>query len=127
MSSNYFEKLKLQARQLDDNIEKLSTAWKLPQRFIGGYAKPTEETNGHIEALWNTIKNAQVEKEEIKKQMANDSGTLDMEQFLQELTEEYNHIKTQCDNLNIVLAEYGYRYSDSDTLDHTVIGNGEKS
>lgn len=54
--------------------------------------------------------------EEMKNEVAN-GGTIDMEQFLQKVTEEYNDIKTQCDNLDVVLAEYGYHYSDSDSLD----------
>lgn len=60
MYSNYFEKLKSQARYLDDGIEKLNETWKLPSVLVGRFGECTEETESHVEAIWNTIKNTQV-------------------------------------------------------------------
>ncbi|XP_003702363.1 uncharacterized protein LOC100880375 [Megachile rotundata] len=131
MSSNYFEKIKLQARQLDDGVEKLIKTWKLPQILIGGFGECTEETDVHIGAVWNTIRNTQngIEKvlSELKNAKDDDNETFDMEQFLQESRAEYDHLRTQCDELNNVLAEYGYHYDDSDALDQTDTNNGKES
>lgn len=60
MSTNNFEKLIIQARYLDDGIEKLVATWKLPHVLIGRFAECTTETNSYVEAVWNNIKNKQV-------------------------------------------------------------------
>ena len=60
MYSNNFEKLIIQARQLDDGIEKLITTWKLPHVLIGCFGECTEETINYIKSVWNIIKNTQV-------------------------------------------------------------------
>lgn len=39
----------------------------------------------------------------------------DMDNFLKESKRAYEELKEQCDNLDIVLAEYGYQYKESDS------------
>lgn len=60
MRSNNFGKLRVQARQIDDGIEKLNTTWKLPHVLIGRFAECTAESDFYTEAMWNVIKSTQV-------------------------------------------------------------------
>lgn len=39
----------------------------------------------------------------------------DMDNFLKESKRAYKELKEQCDNLDIVLAEYGYQYKEDDS------------
>lgn len=40
----------------------------------------------------------------------------DMDQLLNDSEKIYQDLKEQCDNLDIVLAEYGYSYKESDSM-----------
>ncbi|XP_076243522.1 uncharacterized protein LOC143184863 [Calliopsis andreniformis] len=126
MYSNYLEKLRLQARYLDNGIEKLNETWKLPSVLVGRFGECTEETKSHIEAVWNTIKNTQVAMEETLSKMKESElkDSVSIEQLFQTTKEEYESIKEQCDSLETVLAEYGYHYDKVDTLEPT---NGNTS
>lgn len=39
----------------------------------------------------------------------------DMDNFLKESKKSYEKLKEDCDNLDIVLAEYGYHYKEDDS------------
>ncbi|XP_054011219.1 uncharacterized protein LOC128893886 [Hylaeus anthracinus] len=112
MCSNYFEKITFQARQLDDGIEKLTETWRRPQVIIGRFAECTEETNSHIEAVWNIIKNTQggIQKILSERKEFESLNSVSMEQFLKETKQTYELLKEQSDSLETVLAEYGYHY-----------------
>ncbi|CAK9804166.1 hypothetical protein ANTPLA_LOCUS3973 [Anthophora plagiata] len=128
MYSNHFEKLIIQARQLDNGIEKLSNVWKLPHLLIGGFAECTEETNSHVEAVWNVVNNTKCGIKEILSEIeckSEDSG--DIEQFLQKTRNEYESLKQQCNSLESVLAEYGYYYSQDDSLDKVSVNSSRST
>ncbi|XP_043256234.1 uncharacterized protein LOC122399544 isoform X2 [Colletes gigas] len=115
MCSNYFEKLVVQARQLDDGIEKLSETWKLPHVLVGRFTGSTEEANSHIEALWNDIRKTEEGIEELlsKRNGFQSPNSVFMEEFLQETKETYQSLKEQSDFLESVLAEHGYHYENN--------------
>ncbi|XP_076630286.1 uncharacterized protein LOC143346243 isoform X2 [Colletes latitarsis] len=107
MCSNYFENLILQARQLDDGIEKLSEIWKLPHVMVGRFTGSTEEEG--IELL-------------SKRNGFESPNSVSMEEFLQETKETYQSLKEQSDFLESVLAEHGYHY-ENNPLDERNLNN----
>ncbi|KOC70436.1 hypothetical protein WH47_00581 [Habropoda laboriosa] len=125
MCSNYFEKLIIQARQFDNDIEKLSDTWKLPIALIGRFAECTEETNSHIEAIWSVIKNTQNGIEEILSEIkeSKSEGSVNIEQFLQETKDAYESLIQECNNIESVLGEYGYHYTHNDSSDKVSVNS----
>ncbi|XP_071858668.1 uncharacterized protein [Bombus fervidus] len=117
MRSNNFGKLRVQARQIDDGIEKLNTTWKLPHVLIGRFAECTAESDFYTEAMWNVIKSTQNGIEQTLSEMKEDS--IHMEEFLQETKAQYESLKEQCDNLETVFEEYGYRYNENNVLEES--------
>ncbi|XP_018048911.1 PREDICTED: uncharacterized protein LOC108687569 [Atta colombica] len=109
--SNYFDRLRGKTRNIDEGIERLSDTWKTPQLLIGGYAERTIETNVYLEGLWESIRNIGVEMEKLQSKLEPSLDKTD--QLLKESQEMYKDLKEQCDNLDIVLAEYGYHYDES--------------
>lgn len=117
MRSNNFGKLRVQARQIDDGIEKLNTTWKLPHVLIGRFAECTAESDFYTEAMWNVIKSTQNGIEQTLSEMKKDS--VHMEEFLQETKAQYESLKEQCDNLETVFEEYGYHYDENNVLEES--------
>ncbi|XP_018313142.1 uncharacterized protein [Mycetomoellerius zeteki] len=109
--SNYFGRLRGKTRNIDEGIEKLSETWKTPQLLIGGYAERTAETNVYLEGLWESIRNISVAIEKLQSKLEPSLDKTD--QLLKESQVMYKDLKEQCDNLDIVLAEYGYHYDES--------------
>ncbi|XP_076650545.1 uncharacterized protein LOC143357806 [Halictus rubicundus] len=122
MELNNFKKLALQAHHLDTGIEHLSSIWDKPDIFIGHFTKlssredTSEETNVHIEALWNSIQSTQegVETTTLEVDKYVDGST---EHILQETRKEYELLKEQCDNIELILEKYGYRYDKDNPSD----------
>ncbi|CAL7935860.1 unnamed protein product [Xylocopa violacea] len=126
MSSNYFEKLRIRVREIDDGIAKLITTWNLQHVLIGRFEECTAETNSYVEAVWKTIKDTQSGMEEILSEIKGDpDNTIPMEQFLQETRKEYQGLKEMCDDLETVLAEYDCRFSKNDSSDKENINNSK--
>ncbi|KAF3426329.1 hypothetical protein E2986_06860 [Frieseomelitta varia] len=127
MCSNNFEKLIIQARYLDDGIEKLITTWKLPHVLVGRFTECTAETNCYIDAVWNIIKNTENGVEQILSDIKNCKLENSIEELCQESKAEYETLKEQCDNLDSVFAEYGYQYDESNVSDETNINDTTNS
>ncbi|KZC14685.1 hypothetical protein WN55_07351 [Dufourea novaeangliae] len=127
MDINYFQKLMLQTRQIDKGIESLVEIWNRPHVFIGRFAECSEETNFHIEAIWNNIKNAQDGIEQISLKVDERIEDVAIEQLLQETRKEYESLKEQCDNIELVLEKYGYHHNQDNTLDETNISTSKES
>lgn len=53
--------------------------------------------------------------EQTLSEMKEDS--IHMEEFLQETKAQYESLKEQCDNLETVFGEYGYRYDENNVLE----------
>ncbi|KAK1121479.1 hypothetical protein K0M31_010282 [Melipona bicolor] len=121
MCSNNFEKLIIQARYLDDGIEKLITTWKLPHVLVGRFMESTAETNCYIDAVWNIIKNTENSVEQILSNIKNCKLENSMEELIEESKAEYETLKEQCDTLDSVFTEYGYQYDESNVSDETNI------
>ncbi|XP_018368003.1 PREDICTED: uncharacterized protein LOC108764329 isoform X1 [Trachymyrmex cornetzi] len=109
--SNYFDRLRSKTRNIDEGIERLSKTWKTPQLLIGGYAERTAETSVYLEGLRETIRNTGAEMEKLQSKLEPSLDKTD--QLLKQSQEMYKDLKEQCDNLDIVLAEYGYHYDES--------------
>ena len=126
MCSNYFDKQIRLARDLDDGIDKLNRTWKMPQVLIGCSGECTEETKSHIEIVRNTIQSTKkkIEEDLINMKEFKSQGSESIEQLLEETEATCASLKEQCDDLETVLAEYGYHYDKNDTLDLT---NGNSS
>ncbi|KYM94089.1 hypothetical protein ALC62_15316 [Cyphomyrmex costatus] len=109
--SNYFDRLRSKTRNVDEGIEKLSETWRTPQLIIGGYAECTTETNMYLERLWESVRNTGVALEKLQLKLEPSLDKTD--QLVKESQAMYKDLKEQCDNLDIVLAEYGYHYDES--------------
>ncbi|KOX77610.1 hypothetical protein WN51_09275 [Melipona quadrifasciata] len=105
MCSNNFEKLIIQARYLDNGIEKLITTWKLPHVLVGRFMESTAETNSYVDAVWNIIKNTENSVEQILSDIKNCKLENPMEELIEESKAEYETLKEQCDTLDSVFAE----------------------
>ncbi|XP_076763848.1 uncharacterized protein LOC143431178 [Xylocopa sonorina] len=124
MSSNYFEKLRVRVRELDDGIAKLITTWNLQHVLIGRFEECTAETNSYVEAVWKTIKDTQNGMDGILSEI-NSEHIVPMGQFLQETRKEYEGLKEMCDDLETVLAEYDCRFSKNDTTEKKNTSNNK--
>jgi len=58
--SNYFDRLRCKARQIDEGIDRLSEVWKTSYLMIGGYADCAAETTAYMEELWDSIRGTNV-------------------------------------------------------------------
>ncbi|XP_071637334.1 uncharacterized protein [Temnothorax longispinosus] len=110
-SSNYFDRLRCKTREIDGGIERLAETWKTPHLLIGGYAERTAETNACLEELWESIRSTGNAAEKLKSKL--EPSLDETDQLLEESQAMYEDLKGQCDNLDIVLAEYGYHYEES--------------
>ncbi|XP_076281395.1 uncharacterized protein LOC143209527 [Lasioglossum baleicum] len=117
MELNNFEKLTLQARQIDTGIEHLNKIWSKPDIFIGRFVEDSEETNVHIEALWNSIHSIQKRIEKTTLEVDKYTEDLSTEHTLQETRKTYELLKEQCDNIELIFEQYGYQYDNNDTSD----------
>lgn len=123
MELNNFEKLTLQARRLDTGIEHLSKMSKV-SNLIGCIIEENKETNVHIEALWNSIHNIQKRIDATTLEVDNyNTEELSTEQFLQETRNKYQSLKEQCENMELIFEQYGYRYDNNDTSDQQSANN----
>lgn len=59
-SSNYFDRMRYKAREIDEGINKLTQIWKTPHLLIGGYAERTDEMTAYLEELWNSTQSTDV-------------------------------------------------------------------
>ncbi|XP_011636936.2 uncharacterized protein LOC105427076 [Pogonomyrmex barbatus] len=130
--SNYFNRLRYKAREIDEGIERLAETWK-SHLLIGGYAERTAETDAHLEKLWESIRSTDNAIEKFQSEL--EPSLEETDQLLEESQALYEDIKEKCDNLDIVLAEYGYHYeennigeenhSQNDSKDCTIHGEVE--
>ncbi|XP_029172915.1 uncharacterized protein LOC114941905 [Nylanderia fulva] len=110
--SDYFDKLRHKTREIDKGIEQLSETWKMPQLLMGGYAERTVEVDACLDEL-----STQDINDKIKEFPSEVNSSLDdMDQFLNDSEKIYLDLKEQCDNLDIVLAEFGYYYKENDSM-----------
>lgn len=58
--SDYFDKLRHKAREIDMGIDKLTETWKMPQLLIGGYAERTDETDACLDELSRSLEDTNV-------------------------------------------------------------------
>ncbi|XP_072760718.1 uncharacterized protein [Anoplolepis gracilipes] len=113
-SFSNFDELRYKAREIDEGIEKLTEIWKTPHLLVGGYAERTVQTDKCLEEVRKSIRDT---GDKVKKfQSELDSSVEDTDQFLKESEKIYQELKEQCDNLDIVLAEYGYHYKEGDSM-----------
>ncbi|GAB1859215.1 hypothetical protein CAJAP_00223 [Camponotus japonicus] len=111
--SNYFDKLRLKAREIDEGTNKLAETWKIPHLLVGGYAERTAETDACLNEIWKSLQDTKDKVEQIQAECK--PMIEDMDNFLKESKRAYKELKEQCDNLDIVLAEYGYQYKEGDS------------
>ncbi|EFN67490.1 hypothetical protein EAG_02877 [Camponotus floridanus] len=108
--SNYFDKLRLKAREIDKGTNKLAETWKIPHLLVGGYAERTTETNACLNEIWKSLQDTKDKVEQIQAECK--PMIEDMNNFIKESKRTYEELKEQCENLDIVLAEYGYQYEE---------------
>lgn len=58
--SNYFDKLRLKAREIDEGTNKLAETWKIPHLLVGGYAERTAETDACLNEIWKSLQDTKV-------------------------------------------------------------------
>ncbi|XP_011882060.1 PREDICTED: uncharacterized protein LOC105569879 [Vollenhovia emeryi] len=109
--SRYFERLRCKGRYIDAGIEKLSEAWRMPDLLMGGYGERTAETDACLEQLWESVRSTDAAVEKLKSDLKPSLDETD--RLLEESQAEYEDLKAQCNDLDIVLAEYGYRYEEN--------------
>ncbi|XP_078047318.1 uncharacterized protein LOC144475365 [Augochlora pura] len=115
MESNNFDSLIIQARQLDAGIESLDNIWSNPKISIGKFTERSAKTNARIETLWSSMRTV---KEGIKAtalEVDKHIENLSIEHVLQETRMEYETLKEQCDNIELILEKYGYQYNKDQT------------
>ncbi|EFN85298.1 hypothetical protein EAI_17412 [Harpegnathos saltator] len=108
--SSYFESLQNKAYKIDNGIDRLSEIWKTPHLLIGGYGERPVEMDTYLEELWKSIRdtNDAIEKSRKKLELSLEKT----DQFLSEAQASFEDLKTKSDNIDIVLAEYGYNYEE---------------
>ncbi|KAL0105593.1 hypothetical protein PUN28_015824 [Cardiocondyla obscurior] len=111
MYSNYFDRLRCKTREIDAGIEKLTDTWKMPRLLVGGYAERTPETDAHLEELWTSIRCSNDGVEQLNSELK--ASVDEADELLKSSLALYEELKEQCDNLDIVLGEYGYHYDES--------------
>ena len=101
----------------------------MPQVLIGCSGECTEETKSHIEVVRNTIHSTKrkIEEDLINMKEYESQHSESVEQLLEETEATCASLKEQCDNLETVLAEYGYHYDKNDTFDLTNGNSSEES
>ncbi|XP_011162208.2 uncharacterized protein LOC105197499 isoform X2 [Solenopsis invicta] len=111
---NYFDRLRRKTREIDEGIERLTetwrTTWRTPHLLVGGYAERTAETNACLEEMWEIIRSTGDAVEKFNSEL--ESSLDETDRFLQESQAMYEDLKEQCNNLDIVLAEFGYHYEE---------------
>ncbi|XP_050463874.1 uncharacterized protein LOC126857968 [Cataglyphis hispanica] len=112
--SNYFADLRRKAHEIDESTEKLSETWKIPHLLIGGYAERTPQTNACLDEIWESLRDTSDKLEKIQSEFQPLLENTD--KSLEESEKIYQELKEQCDDLDIVLAEYGYHYKEDDSV-----------
>ncbi|KMQ82766.1 hypothetical protein RF55_21935 [Lasius niger] len=112
--SGYFGELRHKAREIDEGIDKLAETWKMPHLLVGGYAERTVETDACLDELWKSFQDTSDKVEKFQSELK--PSLEDVDQLLKDSEKIYQDLKEQCDNLDIVLAEYGYQYKESDSI-----------
>ncbi|XP_012527818.1 uncharacterized protein LOC105831903 [Monomorium pharaonis] len=110
---NYFDRLRRKAGEIDEGVERLAETWKIPHLLVGGYAERTAETDAYLEEMWETVRSTGNAVEKFQSEL--EPSLDETDQFLNETQAIYEDLKEQCDNLDIVLAEYGYHYEESNS------------
>ncbi|XP_029677256.1 uncharacterized protein LOC115244034 isoform X2 [Formica exsecta] len=112
--SNYFGELRHKAHEIDEGTDKLAETWKIPHLLVGGYAERTAQTNACLDEMWESLRDTSDKLEKIQSEFK--PLLEDMDQLLKESDKIYQDLKEQCDDLDIVLAEYGYHYKEDDNV-----------
>ncbi|XP_020286120.1 uncharacterized protein LOC109855865 [Pseudomyrmex gracilis] len=109
--SNYFERLRQKTREIDENINWLEKIWKMPHLMVGGYGEKNKENTVCLENLSSCIHDI---KDAVETFELPELDTVDL--LLKEAEQLYQELKEQCDNLDIVFAEYDSTYEQSPSV-----------
>jgi len=74
--SNYFDKLRLKAREIDEGTNKLAETWKIPHLLVGGYAERTAETDACLNEIWKSLQDTKVRPADYDSMLRNAGYTL---------------------------------------------------
>ncbi|XP_031844090.1 uncharacterized protein LOC116431982 [Nomia melanderi] len=127
MDANHFEKLIFQARQLDVNLENLAETWKRPDVSIGRFGDRSEETDVEIAALWKKIEFIQEGIIQTKLKIDKHVEDVSIERVFEKTKTEYESLKEQCDNIELIFEKYGYHYNEENNLDQNTANSTEMS
>ncbi|KAG7211860.1 hypothetical protein KM043_011081 [Ampulex compressa] len=108
MSGYDFEKIVSQARQIDEGIDKLTEAWKLPNIFMRRYGECTEEKQACADSILNSIRTTQDDVQRISSEI--EKSTVSMDELFQEAKKTYEDLKDQCDDLESAFSDYSYNH-----------------
>nr|XP_012234165.1 PREDICTED: uncharacterized protein LOC105678975 [Linepithema humile] len=111
---NYFDRLKHKSCKIDEGINSLAETWNTPHLLIGGYAERTATINAYLEEVSEALDSTDNAVEKFQSEL--EPSLKEMDCFLEKSEEMYKNLKEQCDNLDIVLAEYGYHYEENDNV-----------